>query len=241
MGIRNHLVRIKNMASNSLPLPGARSPNCLTVEESKPFLRKEASKMRKLKQQEKRMVRMELQDQRKERKAQKQLFDDDFQEEMIRKKRSDDFPDDDYYDYENYPEYILTDEQNSLYRDEFYELYPEYLEIDEIDENEEPFGSDGIDLGGIPTKNIQRLRRSARGRRKKKKGKRGGKLGPKKVWFNLLTAARGFINENLKKCAERKTYIKRVGRLAERVKKNAPILTAPVKKCRGRKCRKNRG
>ena len=42
-------------------------------------------------------------------------------------------------------------EQNSLYRDEFYELYPEYLEIDEIDENEEPFGSDGIDLGGIPT------------------------------------------------------------------------------------------
>ena len=123
--IRNHLVRIKNMASNSLPLPGARSPNCLTVEESKPFLRKEASKMRKLKQQEKRMVRMELQvikhlrrltmthfcfkDQRKERKAQKQLFDDDFQEEMIRKKRSDDFPDDDYYDYENYPEYILTD------------------------------------------------------------------------------------------------------------------------------------
>ena len=129
--IRNHLVRIKNMASNSLPLPGARSPNCLTVEESKPFLRKEASKMRKLKQQEKRMVRMELQviknvrrltmthfcfkDQRKERKAQKQLFDDDFQEEMIRKKRSDDFPDDDYYDYENYPEYILTDGNFKFY------------------------------------------------------------------------------------------------------------------------------
>ena len=62
-----------------------------------------------------------------------------------------------------------------------------------------------------------------------------------KIWLIVIKAARGFINENLKKCAERKTYIKRVGRLAERVKKNAPILTAPVKKCRGRKCRKNRG
>lgn len=160
----------------------------------------------------------------------KQLFDDDFVEQTIRRRRSDDISDDYYYDYENYPEYILTEAETELYEDEFYATYPEYLEISEDLESEEPFGADGIDLGGIPT---------ARGRRRKrKKGKGGGKLGPKKVWFNLVTAARGFINENLKKCAERKTFIKRVGRLAERVKKNAPILTAPVKKCRGRKCRK---
>lgn len=59
---------------------------------------------------------------------------------------------------------------------------------------------------------------------------------------NKFQAAKGFINQELKGCAEKKKFVKRVNLLAERVKKNAPVLTAPVKKCRGRKCRnQNKG
>ena len=54
-------------------------------------------------------INRSIQNQRKERKTQKQLFDDDFVEQTIRRRRSDDISDDYYYDYENYPEYILTE------------------------------------------------------------------------------------------------------------------------------------
>lgn len=218
--IRNHLNRVRNMADTNLPLPGARSPNCLKVEESKHFLRKQAATERKAIQEERRTERIESQLQRKEERMASKLFEDDAAEEPVRRRRDDDAePDDDndYIDYDLYPEYILDDGDDN--ENEFLLAYPDY--------GYEDYDEDGAEL----------FQKVARGRRKKK-GKKGGKIGPKRIWFNLVTAAKGFINNELKGCAEKKKFIQRVGRLAERVKKNAPILTAPVKKCRGRKCRK---
>lgn len=215
--IRNHLNRVRNMADTNLPLPGARSPNCLKIEDSKHFLRKQAAEERKAIQEERRMDRKELQVQRKEERMASKLFEDDAAEEPMRRRRE---STDNYIDYDLYPEYILDEGEDN--EADFLLAYPDYGYEDYDNE-------DGAEL----------FQKVARGRRKKK-GKKGGKIGPKRIWFNLVTAAKGFINNELKGCAEKKKFIQRVGRLAERVKKNAPILTAPVKKCRGRKCRKQK-
>lgn len=237
--IRSHLNRVRTMTDSNLPLPGAlgrSGPRCIKVEESKPFLRRQQADIRKDAIESRRTERIDNQNMRKEARMQKKLFNGDFVEESSdRRRRSDDVNEDDddefldeYYDYENYTEFIIAGEHFKDYDVDFVAAYPDYESFygepdDSLDEEE-------FNLNDV---------KMARARRKKKKG--SGKLGPKRIWFNMMTAARSFINTELKGCAEKNTFIKRVGRLANRVKKNSPILTAPVKKCRGRKCRKQRG
>jgi hypothetical protein len=243
--IRSHLNRVRSMTDTNLPLPGAlgrSGPRCVPVEESKPFLRRQKAEFRKDTMEARRTKRIDAQNARKAARNAKKLFNGDFVEEQSsdRRRRSDDDQDellDEYYDYENYTEFIVAGEHMKDYDLDFVAAYPDYESF--YGESDESLDAEDFDLNDVKMENHERLRRDARARRKKKKG--SGKLGPKRIWFNMMTAARSFINTELKGCSEKNTFIKRVGRLATRVKKNAPILTAPVKKCRGRKCRKQRG
>jgi len=249
--VKNHLNRIRNMAGPAFKKPGQRTPNCLKVTESKSYLRKLRAEKRKKNIADKREQRLEEQKRRKEARLAKQLFEDDIVEgeSAMRRRRADEIVDeegdgrivvdegDEYYDYALYPELILTPEEIEMYEFEFLSEYPDYAYLDDDED------ADGMeDSSGAEVVRQQGLAqaRARRGKRGKKKSS-GGKIGPKRVWFNLVTAAKGMINAELKGCADKKTFVKRIGLFAERVKKNAPILTAPVKKCRGRKCRKQNG
>ena len=46
----------------------------------------------------------------------------------------------------------------------------------------------------------------------------------------LFQSIRKFIEDELKSCARKDVYIKRLGRLADNIKINAPVLTKPPKR-----------
>ena len=50
---------------------------------------------------------------------------------------------------------------------------------------------------------------------------------------------RKFIEDELKSCARKDVYIKRLGRLADNIKINAPVLTKPPKR-KGKKGKKGK-
>jgi len=205
----NKMSRFKNMLVNNLGvLKTPRTIRCEKIEESDKFIRQQKQAARKAALNEERMQRKAKVAERRERRLQeKKLFDNDVVE---RRKREDSSEatteDDDYFDYDYYY-YGEGDEYEVYvgdYDNEFDQIYPDYEEYD------------------IPNNGIQ-----ARGRRKKKKGR---KPGPIKQFFNLNASIRKFIEDELKSCARKDVYIKRLGRLADNIKINAPVLTKPPKR-----------
>lgn len=221
--MNNKMRRFKSVAENNLgSQKNPRQVRCMKVEESEKFQRQLRQKERKMVLEEKRSLRLADQIKRRANRldSDEQLFDDDF----VERKKRDTTNSTDEFDY-NY--YYYGDEDDyevyvGEYESEFDLAYPDYEH-----EYEE-----------LPGNGIQ-----ARGRRKKKKGK-GRKLGPVKIFFNINQALTTFINQELKACARKNVFVRRLQKLQKNFKKNAPVLTKPPskgKKCKGRKCRKQKG
>ena len=51
---------------------------------------------------------------------------------------------------------------------------------------------------------------------------------------------RTFINTELKNCARKNVYVRRLEKLAANIKKNAPILTKPPTRKKGKKGKKGK-
>lgn len=222
--MNNKMRRFKSVAENNLgSQKNPRQVRCMKIEESEQFQRQQRQKERKMILEEKRSLRLADQIKRRANRlnADESLFDDDVIERKKRETGSnstDEFDYDYYYygDEDDYEVYV------GEYESEFDLAYPDYEH-----EYEE-----------LPGNGIQ-----ARGRRKKKKGK-GRKLGPVKIFFNINQALTTFINQELKACARKNVFIRRLQKLQKNFKKNAPVLTKPPskgKKCKGRKCRKQKG
>ena len=56
---------------------------------------------------------------------------------------------------------------------------------------------------------------------------------------NCFQSIRKFIEDELKSCARKDVYVKRLGRLADNIKINAPVLTKPPKR-KGKKGKKGK-
>lgn len=214
----NKMSRFKNMLINNLGvLKTPRSIRCTKIEESDKFIRQQKQSARKEALNEERMQRKAKVAERRERRIQeKNLFDNDVVE---RRKREDSTSEastegEDFdYSYYYYGEGDDYEVYVGEYDNEFDNIYPDYEDYD------------------TPANGIQ-----ARGRRKKKKGR---KAGPIKQFFNLNASIRKFIEDELKSCARKDVYIKRLGRLADNIKINAPVLTKPPKR-KGKKGKKGK-
>jgi len=231
----NKMRRFKSVAVNNLgSQKNPRQVRCMQIEESEKFQRQARQKERKELLEQKRSLRIADQIKRRSNRLEgedENLFEDDFVERRRRDDSYDSYDDSltnqnstefdyDYYYYGEDSDYEVFIGE---YENEFDLAYPDY----------EHEYEEGPGLG------IQ-----ARGRRKKKKGGKGRKLGPIKIFFNINTALRTFINTELKSCARKNVFIRRLEKLQKNFKKNAPVLTKPPakkgKKCKGRKCRKQK-
>lgn len=207
--INNLLSKIDSKTKNSLPLPGQRTNQCVKFDETARYGRKQEQVMKRNSRTQKRSERRMTQSERKA----SRLFNDDIQESFRKRRETDEYDVDyEYADYDsNYEDYILYGDHTSDYDDEFGEKNP------------------GESKDGVIASSL-----NVRGRRGKKKGT----LGPKRIWFNMLQGARGFILSDLKYCANQRALLKRIDGLEKKVKINAPILNQPPPKCKGRKCKK---
>ncbi|CBY30913.1 unnamed protein product [Oikopleura dioica] len=207
--ITNLINKINSKAKSSLPLPGQRSNQCIKFNETARYEKKQSQQMKRNSRAQKRSERRISQSERKA----SRLFNDDIQEASRKRRETDEYDEEyEYADYDStYEDYILYGEHTSDYDDEFGAKHP--------DESK-----DGVIASSL----------NVRGRRGKKKGK----LGPKRIWFNMLQGARGFILSDMKYCANQRALLKRIDGLEKKVKINAPILNQPPPKCKGRKCKK---
>lgn len=152
------------------------------------------------------------------------LFKDDFVERTRRDTTNQTI---DYYgdydkdnlDWDYYEYYYGADDDYEVevgdYENEFDELYPDYVAP--------PGFSNGI---------------QARGRRGKKRGK-GKKLGPHRSFFNITQALKTFIGAELKTCARKDIYQRRLSKLVNNIKQNSPVLLKPPPK-KGKKGKKGK-
>lgn len=214
----NKMSRFKNMLVNNLGvLKTPRTIRCMKIEESDKFIRQQKQAARKEALNEERMQRKAKVAERRERRLQeKNLFDNDVVERRKREDSSNDLStegEDFDYSYYYYGEGDDYEVYVGDYDNEFDQIYPDYEDYD------------------TPGNGIQ-----ARGRRKKKKGR---KPGPIKQFFNLNASIRKFIEDELKSCARKDVYVKRLGRLADNIKINAPVLTKPPKR-KGKKGKKGK-
>jgi len=234
--MKNKSRKFKNVALQNLGTMRQRQVRCTPIEEGKKFIRQQNQKLRSEKAEQNRIekrARVEVYRAEKREAAQqrrslkrmsdlKDLFGDDFVERRKRDTNSTDYDIDEvdkndldwnYYDY-----YYGEDDDYQVeigeYEDEFAEAYPDYVAP--------PGFSDGI---------------QARGRRRGKKKKK--KNGPVKTFFNIVTSIRQFIGQELKSCARQEVYQRRLQRLVNNIKENAPILTKPPPKGKGKKGKKS--
>lgn len=229
--MNNKTRKFKTMMLKNLGTMRQRQPRCMPIEESKKYKRQQNQKERSAKAEQNKLekkarvevLRAEKREAAEHRRSLKRmsdidLFGDDFVERRKRDTNTTDYEDYDVkdLDWDYYEYYYGEDEDYEVevgdYENEFDDSYPDYVPP--------PGFGNGI---------------QARGRRRGKKKGKGKKLGPIKTFFNNWQSVRAFINTELKSCARKDVYIKRLFRLVDNIKENAPILTKPPPKGKGKK------
>lgn len=227
--------KLKAVALKNLGTMRNRQPRCMPVSESQKFKRQQIQKYRQAKAETNRLekkarvevARAEKREAAEHRRSLKRMSDLDlFERDFVERRKRDttnattttmtpDMYDVNELDWDYY-EYYYGEEDNyevdiGDFDTEFNQAYPDYV------------APPGFGTG------IQ-----ARGRRRGKKKGKGKKLGPIKTFFNITQSIKQFIAQELKSCARQDVYQRRLQRLVNNIKQNAPILTKPPPKPKGK-------